>query len=697
VKRSLPLVATVLVIAVALANARVVIGRATWADVRYHTEVVPPRLAAAAAIGDGALPGWWDGTGLGVPLAAEPSHGALAPAMWLARTPWLLDLLLVAHLAWAALGVAVWARRRATAATGPSELAALVAGMLIATTGVLASAAVRGALPALAHVPWIGVAAVALRDGDATRERARAAIALAALIGVIALGGVLAVLADALVLALALAANQRTARWLAAAVAAGLAIGAAQWLPALYQLGAGAGGRVHALPLARLLELIVPGTLAAGDAPWAPSVFVGAPLLALAAVRPPSARTLVALGWCVALALVAGRPGSWPAWLGAPELHVAALALILAAHTGAGFDALLAGERRALRAFAAGTACAVVAVIAVAVHARVALDALLGAACMVAALALAWFVPRRWPAVIAALIVLPGVGALPAIAPVTARTDDPPPWAELAHQHASGPAPVRVFRPVYMTDHPGDPEELADALATFSGAAGARWDIASAWSVDPARARVHDRVWLAASSDGGILLHRFGLALAILPDSVVESVVAKHEATALGQRGRWVLAQFVAVAPPASVMRGWAWQLDDGQALALTYLPGGGTGIGTGTTVLHGRGDSQPDRGAPLACTIERWRPGDITTTCSSPVAGYAVISSSAARGWTATIDGAAAPWLASDVLRRAVAMPAGTHRIAWRYATPGLALGGGFAALGLFGLIALWITTRKR
>ena len=95
--------------------------------------------------------------------------------------------------------------------------------------------------------------------------------------------------------------------------------------------------------------------------------------------------------------------------------------------------------------------------------------------------------------------------------------------------------------------------------------------------------------------------------------------------------------------------------------------------------------------------SIDRWRPGDIATTCSSAVAGYAVISSSAARGWSATVDGSDAPWLAADVLRRAVAMPAGTHHIAWHYAAPGLALGGLLAALAGIGLLALWLTTRSR
>ena len=163
--RSLPLVALALGVAILVVQIRVIAGGQTWDDVRYHIEVAPARLAAAQAVQGGDVPDWWDGTGLGVTLAGEPGHGALYPPHWLAATPRALDLVIVAHLAWAALGVAVWARRRA------SDRSALVAGVLVATTGVVLSAALRGALPALAHLPWLGAAVGSL--GRATFSSAR--------------------------------------------------------------------------------------------------------------------------------------------------------------------------------------------------------------------------------------------------------------------------------------------------------------------------------------------------------------------------------------------------------------------------------------------------------------------------------------------------------------------------------------------
>jgi hypothetical protein len=518
--RSLPLVALALGVAILVVQIRVIAGGQTWDDVRYHTDVAPPRLAAADQVGRGEPPAWWDGSGLGVPLAGEPSHGALYPPMWLAVSPHALDLVMIAHLAWAALGVAVWTRRRA------SDRSALIAGVLIATTGILASSAVRGALPALAHVPWLGAAVEALAAAGEARARlstdddraairaraARAAAAIAALIGAIALVGELAVVGDALVLALVVGARRTTWRHLAAAIGAGLAIGAAQWLPAILQLPASTGGEVVGLPLARVLELVVPSAAGAGDAAWAPSVFVGAPLLALAAVRAPSRRVLGVLGGFAAAALLTGR-GGWPAWTGAPELHLAALAIVLAVGAGDGLDAVIAGQRRGVLALAlaAGlTALALAAFAALRVqHAELApaidralINGGLGVGCMAGAAVLAWRAPGAWIAALCALLVAPSAGGAHALAPMIDR-----------------------------------------------------------------------------------------------------AIVGE---------------------PPAS--------------------------------------DAD----------------------------GYATVSSTAAAGWSVTVDDRPTDWLTADVLRRAVWMPAGSHRVHWTYAAPGLALGGGLAVLGALGALAL-------
>ena len=695
------LVAVILTISILVVQARVVVGGQTWADPRYHTEIAPSRLAAAASVQRGEVPTWWDGSGLGVALAAEPSHGALDPLAWLAASPRALDLLIIAQLWWAALGVALWARRRKA-----SDPSAVLAGLLVATTGALASAALRGAMPAIAQLPWLGLAATALAAAETPRARAGWAAAIGALIGAIGLTGELGLLFDAVAIACVLGARRTTWRTLATAIAAGLAIAAVQWVPAIVQLGAEAGARVQAIPLARLVELVLPGSFGSGDpdravaalaglAPFAPSLYLGAPLLGLAAIRALPRRALALVLLFGALALIVGR-GGWPAWLGAPELHVAALAIVLGAHAAHGVDALLAGERRALVTLGIAAACAAVILAALGIfrssHAdattaidRALLDGGLGAGCIVAAVAIAaLYRERGWAMpLVLALLAAPAVGASGSLWPTMDRDDDAPRWAELARDHAP---PRRLFRPPVGLDD----RALADeAIATLGGTSGARWGVAAAWSHDPARAPETERTWLAAGSAGFQLLERFGIDLAILPAGLIRQRGYRE----LGRRGTWALID-LPVAPPASVVTAWRWAVSPDNALPLLFAPGGGQ-LGINTIVLRGRGESRVDTAPALGCSITAWTDGDQELVCGAARAGYAVVSSSAAAGWQVEVDGEGAVPLTADVLRRAVALPAGVHRVHWSYRAPDLALGGLIALAGL-ALLALLLALSR-
>jgi hypothetical protein len=700
-------VALVLAAVVLVINVPLVAGGKTWADLRYHSEVAPARMAAADAVWHGMLPAWWEGTGLGVPLAAEPSHGALYPPIWIATSTRVLDLVMILHLLWAAIGIALWARRRQRpGGEGASEPAVVVVAVLALASGVLASAAVRGALPAIAHLPWIGVAASALVDAQDRRSAIRATIGLALALGLIGLSGVLAALFDGVVIAAAIAARRATLRNFVIALGAGLAISALQWLPAVLAIGTGAGDVVHGLSPSRFVELLVPGSFGAsdpdraiataGDHPWAPSLFVGAALFALSAVRTPSRRMLAVIGILVALVLVAGR-GGWPAWLGAPELHIAALVVVLASNAAHGLDDLLAGKRRALIALSVGAGCTAVALAAVAMKHGTAQDAIgralvdggISLACLGIALVLVWRMLAL--PLVYVLLMLSSVSSVPS----TARTIDrsivaePQVFATAAMKHA-GTAPLRVFRPVFMND---GPTTLDEAIATLYGASPSMWGLAAARSEDPARSKLHDRTWLAAAREGGALLDRFGIELAILPESLV--VPRKFEPIAT--RGSWTLVK-LPVAPAASVMRGALWSADPENTLDLTYPTGGGTGVLRGTVVLEGRNQaSQDDRGPPLPCTIERWDPGAIDVTCQADATAYATVSSASAPGWTVRVGDRDSAWLTADVLRRAVRIEPGTHRIAWRYQAPGLTIGLVLAGIALLGLLSLYLANRAR
>ena len=639
-----PRLALALTIAVIVICARIVAGGETWDDVGYHTVVAPARLAAADQVHHGTLPGWWDGTGLGVPLLAEPSHGAAYPLAWLAGTPRALDWLIVVHLAWAALGVAIWARRR-----GASELSSLVAGLFVVTSGAVIGAGLRGALFGIAHLPWIAWSA------EAVRER-RASVVLGASLGLCALSGQLGILIDAVVLALVLG----RLHWrLAAAIAAGLLAGAVQWVPVLATLGTTAGAKLHGLAPGRLVELLTPGRL-----------YIGASVLALA-VLGTSWRLAVVAAVAIALAVLK---------VGAPELQLAVIAVVAAGAAAPGLDQLVAGERRAWIALVAGAALTIGALVLAGDRARV--HGGIGVACTLAAVAIAWRVARtpwRTPVVLA-LVIAPGVGALGVSAPTAERSvvEDEPAWV---HAIGERPHPVRMFRPAVMPDLPPD---LTDAIATLAGTSAARWGIDAVRSDDPGRPRDTDRTWAAAAHDGGALLERYGVTLAVLPAQMLAGAAHKP----LASHGAYGLLDRLAL-PPAAVALDWTYT--DDVATALTELFPDGKRAPQTLVVLAGRGSpSQEASGHMAPCTIGGWTEGAIDLSCTSPIDAFTVVSSSALPGWSATVDDRAAPWVTADVIRRAVAVPAGTHRVHWQYRTPGLTLALVLAALGIALLIAL-------
>ncbi len=481
----------------------------------------------------------------------------------------------------------------------------------------------------------------------------------------------------------------------AAGLAAGLAIGGAQWVPAALQLPHEIGAQVSALSLARLVELVAPGRFA-DDGAWFPSLFAGAGLFALARLGRRETVALVVIG---ALALTAGRGGSWPAWAGAPELHVGVAVAIVAAAAASGLDGALVGDGRAARALLVAAAVSLLATVA-ATHAHPAASAGRDGAVTVLGLGLAAWIAWRprggWAApVVLALVVGPSVSALPDVAPTTDRApvEAPSAWLTAARTAAAGPAPIRAFRPVPFVLAGGPAAlDLADSAATLAGTWAAHWGLAPARGADPARDPVEDLVWLRSANEGGVLLDRYGVAIAIVP-SVMVSVRGFKE---LAERSGESLCVFP-TAPPAAVMHGWRWTIAPTDALALIFFPGGGTGIPRGTLVLRGTGEPNADPGGPDACTIVAWRDGDIALTCDAgPAAAYAAVSSTSAPGWRATVDGTDTPWLTADVLRRAVPLPPGAHAIHWTYRAPGFGLGAALAATGLLALGLLGWASRR-
>lgn len=80
---------------------------------------------------------------------------------------------------------------------------------------------------------------------------------------------------------------------------------------------------------------------------------------------------------------------------------------------------------------------------------------------------------------------------------------------------------------------------------------------------------------------------------------------------------------------------------------------------------------------------IASWKPGRIEIDVDTAVAGVVVLNDIYYPGWIAEIDGEAVPVLRADVLFRAVEVPAGRHRVVFRFAPLSLQnLGAALASL---------------
>jgi hypothetical protein len=91
-----------------------------------------------------------------------------------------------------------------------------------------------------------------------------------------------------------------------------------------------------------------------------------------------------------------------------------------------------------------------------------------------------------------------------------------------------------------------------------------------------------------------------------------------------------------------------------------------------------------PSPGSDTVDIVAGNDPDTVELQATLSAAGWVVLSDTFYPGWTASIDGASTPIHPADLLFRAVFVPAGTHRIVFRYEPFALRLGLGISVLGL-------------
>jgi hypothetical protein len=102
--------------------------------------------------------------------------------------------------------------------------------------------------------------------------------------------------------------------------------------------------------------------------------------------------------------------------------------------------------------------------------------------------------------------------------------------------------------------------------------------------------------------------------------------------------------------------------------------------------------DPQAEGGKPmLVARLAEDAPERVVAEVTSANAGLLVLTDLHYPGWIAEEDGRRLPLLRADGFFRAVALPAGTHRIVFRYRPLAFYAGAAVSVLSLLTLLALW------
>lgn len=190
-------------------------------------------------------------------------------------------------------------------------------------------------------------------------------------------------------------------------------------------------------------------------------------------------------------------------------------------------------------------------------------------------------------------------------------------------------------------------------------------------------------------------LARVGSASGILTDEARWSAGAFP---GMPLRARWgpiVLLENPTALPRAYVLFRALSAADEGAAFALLDDPRVAldriavfVGKAPPALPIVGAGETPP---APKPCHMDRFLPDEVAFSCTLSAPGVAVLADQVAPGWTLHVDDKPAPIERVQVAYRGAMLAPGTHRLVYRYLTPGLLMGLCMTALGLVALVGAW------
>lgn len=611
---------------------------------------VPMRTWTASTLASGDVPWINPHNGISEPWFANPETGVLYPPTWLyvvlpRATALALEVGL--HLAWLSLGVGFLAARWGSGPTGRrvAEVAAWSAGPVLSAVGVLNN------LDTLSWLPWMVLAA-------GRRDRLGGPL-VAFTVALGWLSGEPQLWAIGVILTL-LAGRCRTR--VVAGIGLALAMVAVQMVPFLAWVAEGdrvAGSAEQALRAALRpdgwLGLVAPSMTPFGGMIYVESLFLSAPLLALAIVgarrRPLPAA--IALGMFVVATLPAiGLSALYIAVTGGlvryPSRFAMVGAVALLPLLGVGFRDWMEGRGRVI-AIACGV-LGVVAGLAEPTLSRGQLAALPAVVLLVAALRPTWPL-LRFASIVVGLVAVIAAG-LPVLdlLPVT-NLGQGTVWPE---SRANG----RLWAP------PPSPKDVA-VLATSAGATRV-WPIGY-WNLED------------------------GVSLATTSAPVVNRFLTAHLAEAdRGPAARWWIdslgARWVVVSDSAPVPEDWVARASRG-GRTLWANP---RGMSVVRLVAERPAEGRPPAPLPSLVTIDQ-TPTTLDVRTLSSHAGVLWISWPPMRGWSWRLDSRPISAVVGPGILQSIAVAEGRHTLSGVYRVPGAPITGWTSCLALLWCVA-WL-----
>jgi hypothetical protein len=409
-----------------------------------------------------------------------------------------------------------------------------------------------------------------------------------------------------------------------------------------------------------------------------------------------------------------------------PEKHMAGATVLLAALAGVGFTAALReGSRRvALTAISLGT---VFTGLGIAYYAarhpfsrasasafgapepaaqyidygvgQAAVAGLTAAACLVIlGLLLLSRRPRMWPALAAAVVILPPVIHATQLQCLEDRGRYRAEPELLDGKPAEvGPPPPLALHRVWRHDKSfargwTSQEIVNNAYESLVSNMAHPWGLSHVPGYDPALPRRTSNLFDTMDSRPETvepMLDRFDIVYRVLPPNVAdERQIAKLAVTSDEQQSLTV--NLEGRRPRAFVAPRWRPAADDTEAMEAVL-----TSEDPGEVILTGSDAIGGNEGELTPCTISGPRPEEVTLACDSPSGGYAVLLDAWAEGWTATVDGTPSPVLLADNVVRAVEVGPGPHEIRLVYRTPGLRTGLAIAGVAWLAWLAVVFGSR--